>query len=49
MKPERKVKKDDTKELLKNLELKKKSGETTKETLERIEVKLDLLLSRVTQ
>ena len=47
MKPERKLKPLEPKEQkVKDLEGKKKAGETTKEALERIEAKIDLLLSR---
>ena len=47
MKPTRKLKPLEPKtQKVKDLEGKKKAGETTKETLERLEAKLDLLLSR---
>lgn len=47
MKIERKLKPLEPKAAkVKELEVKKKGSETTKETLERIEAKLDLLLSR---
>ena len=47
MKPGRKLKPLEPKAAkVKELEAKKKVGESTKEALERIEAKLDLLLSR---
>ena len=46
MKPERKLKPlEPKKQKVKDLEGKKKAGEGTKETLERLEAKMDLLLS----